>query len=107
MTTVPQRKSSMAGIDRLNVGYLDTTRGSHAEQEKMPFSEHYDVEYEHVEAMRSAFHRVCDALLLRCDVDDPLTEIIVNKIVALAKAGDHDAERLAQKVLDDLADEAA
>ena len=71
----------------------------------MPFSEHYDVEHEHVEAMRSAFHRVCDALLLNCDAGDPMTEIIVNKIVAHATAGDHDPERLAEKVLDDLADE--
>ena len=45
--------------------------------------------------------------LLNCDAGDPMTEIIVNKIVALATAGDHDPERLAEKVLDDLADEAA
>jgi hypothetical protein len=64
----------------------------------MPFAEHHEV-------MRSAFRKVCDALLLRCDVDDPLTEIIVNKIVAHATAGEHDAEHLAQKVLDDLADD--
>jgi hypothetical protein len=63
----------------------------------MPFSEHYDVEHEHVEAMRSAFHSVCDALLLNCDAGDPMTEIIVNKIVALAKDCDHDAERLAER----------
>jgi hypothetical protein len=55
--------------------------------------------------MHSAFHRVCDALLLKCDVDDPMTAIIVNKIVALAKAGEHDADRLAELVLNDLADD--
>jgi hypothetical protein len=53
----------------------------------MPFSKHY-VEPEHIEAMRCAFKRVCDALMLKCGVDDPMTEIIVNKIVALGKAGD-------------------
>jgi hypothetical protein len=55
--------------------------------------------------MRSAFHNVCDALMLRCDGDDPMTEIIVTKIVALAKAGEHDASRLVELVLNDLADD--
>jgi hypothetical protein len=36
-----------------------------------------------------------------------MTEIIVAKIVALAKAGEHDADRLAARVLNDLADDAA
>jgi hypothetical protein len=58
-----------------------------------------------IEAMRSAFHKVCDALMLRCDGDDPMTEIIVTKIVALAKAGEHDASRLVELVLNDLADD--
>jgi hypothetical protein len=34
-----------------------------------------------------------------------MTEIIVNKIVALAKAGEHDANRLAELVLNDLIDD--
>jgi hypothetical protein len=71
----------------------------------MPFANHY-VEPERIEAMRSAFHKVCDALLLKCDVDDPMTEIIVTKIVDLAKAGEHDADQLAELVLNDLADDA-
>jgi hypothetical protein len=70
----------------------------------MPFGKH-QVDRLHIEAMRSAFKYVCDALLLRCDVDDPMTEIIVTKIVALAKAGEHDANRLAELVLNDLADD--
>jgi hypothetical protein len=70
----------------------------------MPFGKHH-VDPAHIEAMRSAFHKVCDALMLRCDVDDPMTEIIVTKIVALAKAGEHDANRLAELVLNDLADD--
>ena len=52
------------------------------------------------------FYKVCDALLLKCDSDDPMTEIIVNKIVALAKTGERDADRLAARVLNDLADDA-
>jgi hypothetical protein len=70
----------------------------------MPFSKHVP-EPEHIEAMRAAFHKVCDALLLKCDVDDPMTEIVVNKIVAHAKAGGHDANRLAELVLNDLIDD--
>jgi hypothetical protein len=37
--------------------------------------------------------RVCDALFLKCDRDDPMMEVIADKIVALAKAGEHDADR--------------
>ena len=55
--------------------------------------------------MRAAFHKVCDALLLNGDVDDPMTEAVLNKIVALAKAGEHDADRLAELVLNDLIDD--
>jgi hypothetical protein len=58
----------------------------------MPFSKHH-IDPAHIEAMRSAFYKVCDALMLRCDRDDPMTEVIAEKIVALAKAGEHDAER--------------
>jgi hypothetical protein len=70
----------------------------------MPFSKH-QIDPAHIEAMRSAFQRVRDALLLKCDSDDPMTEIIVNQIVALANAGEHDADRLAEFVLNDLVDD--
>jgi hypothetical protein len=69
----------------------------------MPFSKYY-VGPERMEAMRAAFHKVCDALLLKGVVDDPMTELVVNKIVALATAGEHDADRLAEQVLNDLID---
>jgi hypothetical protein len=64
----------------------------------MPFSKH-QFDPAHNEAIRSAFHKICDALLLNCDVDDPMTEIIADKIVALSNAGEHDANRLAELVL--------
>jgi hypothetical protein len=70
----------------------------------MPFSKHVP-EPEHMEAMRAAFRKVCDALLLKCDVEDRVTEIVVNKIVALSNAGEHDADRLAELVLSDLVDD--
>jgi hypothetical protein len=37
----------------------------------MPFSKY--IAHEHIEAMQAAFHKVCDALLLNGDVDDPVT----------------------------------
>jgi hypothetical protein len=52
-----------------------------------------------------AFYRVCDALLLKGEVDDPMTGIVVAKIVALPKAGEHDADRLVEQVLNELVDE--
>jgi hypothetical protein len=67
----------------------------------MPFSQ-YQIDPAHIEAMRSAFKKVCEALMLRCDKDDPMTEVIVAKIVTLAKTGEHDADRLAAYVLADL-----
>jgi hypothetical protein len=69
----------------------------------MPFSKY--LKHDHIEAMRAAFHKVCDALLLNGDVDDPMTEIIVTKIVALVNAGEHDADRMAEHVLNDLIDD--
>jgi hypothetical protein len=77
------------------IGFYDGRR-------QMPFSKY--IEHEHIEAMRAAFHKVCDALLLNGDVDDPVIEVLVNKIVALA-AGEHDADRLAEHVLNDLIDD--
>ena len=70
----------------------------------MPFSKH-QIDPAHIEAMRSAYHKVCDALQLSCEVEDPMTEIIANKIVAAAEVGEHDPDRLTSPVLADLIDE--
>jgi hypothetical protein len=64
----------------------------------MPFSK-YDVPSAQIEAMRAAFNQVCEALQLNCGVEDPATEIVVLKIVELAKAGEVDPERLCAGVL--------
>jgi hypothetical protein len=64
----------------------------------MPFRK-YDSDPTHVEAMRSAFRKVCDALQLRCDVDDLATDLIVLKIVEIAKTGELDPDRLCSQVL--------
>ena len=68
----------------------------------MPFSK-YAIDPEHVEKMRAAFYKVCEALMLKCDMDDPMTEVIVSKIFALGKTGDHDVDGLAELVLNDIA----
>jgi hypothetical protein len=52
-----------------------------------------------MEAMRAAFYRVCGILLLSGDYEDPLTELVVLKIVELAKAGERDPEILCIDVL--------
>jgi hypothetical protein len=52
-----------------------------------------------MEATRAAFYRVCDILQLSGDREDPLTEIVVTKIVELAKAGERDPEILCIDVL--------
>jgi hypothetical protein len=70
----------------------------------MPFSKH-QVDPGRIEVMRAAFKKVCDMLSLKCDVDDPMTEIIASKIVAHAKAGEDNADRLAELVLNDLVDD--
>jgi hypothetical protein len=69
----------------------------------MPFSKH-QIDPAHIEAMQSAFDKVCDALQLTCEVDDRMTEIIANKIVAAGEAGEHDPDRLSSLVLAELAD---
>jgi hypothetical protein len=70
----------------------------------MPFSQHH-IDPAHIEAMRAAFRKVCDALLLKCDRDDPMTDVIVDKVVAFSNEGERDANRLADLVLNDLADD--
>jgi hypothetical protein len=67
----------------------------------MPFSK-YTVDPEHIEAMRAAFRRVCDILQLDCGHEDPMTEIVVMKIVNLAKAGELDPEQICIDVLAEL-----
>jgi hypothetical protein len=67
----------------------------------MPFSK-YTCEPDLMEAMRAAFYRVCDVLQLSCDREDRLTEVVVTKIVDLAKKGERDPEKLCFTVLAEL-----
>jgi hypothetical protein len=66
----------------------------------MPFSKYNaDFNADLMEAMRAAFYRVCNILQLSGDREDPLTEIVVEKVVELAKAGERDPEVLCIDVL--------
>jgi hypothetical protein len=65
----------------------------------MPFSRCKIADPDVIEAMRAAFYRVCEILQLSCDREDPLTEVVVTKIVELAKAGERDPEILCLNVL--------
>jgi hypothetical protein len=89
------------GLD--NAGLLPTfcLESSAVGQAAMPFSKHH-FDSALMDVMRLAFQKVCDALELKCEVGDPMTEIIVEKIVAWAKAGEHDDKSIAAKVLADL-----
>jgi hypothetical protein len=71
----------------------------HAMGATMPFSK-LQLDPEHIEAMHDAFRRVCDILQLSCDREDPLTEIVVLKIMELAKSGQRDPEILCIDVLE-------
>jgi hypothetical protein len=64
----------------------------------MPFSK-YNAEFNADFTMRAAFYRVCDILQLSGDREDPLTELVVTKIVELAKAGERNPEVLCVDVL--------
>jgi hypothetical protein len=68
----------------------------------MPFSRYQTADSDLMEAMRAAFYRVCDILQLSCDREDPLTEIVITKIVELAKAGERDPEKLCFTALTEL-----
>ena len=63
----------------------------------MPFSRYNTADSSLMEAMGAAFHKVCEELRLNCDREDPLTEVVITKIVELAKAGERDPEILCRR----------
>ena len=97
------RSAKSAGIKEPNarVDVLLAEKKNHAMGATMPLSG-YDADSDLMEAMRAAFYRVCDVLQLSCDREDPLTEVVVTKIVELAKAGERDSDKFCFAVMDDL-----
>jgi hypothetical protein len=64
-----------------------------------PASRTFAFELEHVQAMHRAFEAVCVTLQLSMASDDKVTELVGEKIIELARAGEHDADRLTARVL--------
>jgi transposase len=54
---------------------------------------------EHVQAMHRAFEAVCVKLRLSTSVEDRVTELVGEKVIELARAGEHDAGRFTARVL--------
>jgi hypothetical protein len=67
----------------------------------MPFSKHI-VDPAHIEIMRTAFQKVCAALQLDCKPGEPLTDVIVAKIIEHANAGEINPDRLCSLVVSEL-----
>ena len=103
----PLQRASLTSCQR-EIGLLTTRRAFLNSRQNlnmpwgmtMPFSRYNaDFNADLMEVMREAFHRVCHILQLSCDREDPLTELVVTKIVELAKAGEREPEILCIDVL--------
>jgi hypothetical protein len=66
--------------------------------EAMPFR-NYAVNPGDIEAMCTTLHMVCQALDLDCDEFNPMTNLIVDRIVELARSGDINPLHLSDQVL--------
>ena len=66
-----------------------------------PFLANQSFDPDVIEEMSAALENVCKALGLSL-VDDPATQLIARKIVALAQRGVRDATALSASVLEDL-----
>jgi hypothetical protein len=71
------------------------------EEGAVPFSK-MRVEPSQLPVMRAAFDKVCTALGLTCEMDDPLTDLVALTIIAHAQQGDLDAIQLCDRTLRDL-----
>jgi hypothetical protein len=56
-------------------------------------------ELEHIQSMQRAFEAVCVKLQLSMGSEDRLTELVGEKIIELAQAGELNAERLTARAL--------
>jgi predicted Zn-dependent protease len=64
-----------------------------------PASRIFDFEPKHIEAMQRAFGAVCAKLELSTGTGVQVAELVARKIIELARAGEHDADRLTARVL--------
>jgi hypothetical protein len=97
---MPQREIGTLTTPRVKLH--SAWKHEHVMGAAMPFSRYKIADSGLMEAMRAAFHQVCEVLQLSCDREDPLTEVVITKIVELAKAGERDPEKLCFTVLAEL-----
>jgi hypothetical protein len=65
----------------------------------MAVFQNFAFEIEHVQAMNAAFHAVCGKLELFAAPGDRASELVGEKIIELAMAGEQNADRLTARVL--------
>jgi hypothetical protein len=64
-----------------------------------PASRTFAFEPERIETMHKAFDAVCAKLELSTGTGVQVAELVARKIIELARAGEHDADRLTARVL--------
>ena len=64
-----------------------------------PASRTFAYKPEHIQAMHKAFDAVCGRLQLSMGSKDRVTDLVGEKIIELAVAGERNAERLTARVL--------
>ena len=64
----------------------------------MPFRK-FDLAPEHVEPLRAAFTKVCEALDLSCEPEDPATDLVAMKIIEVAAQAQFDPDRICALVV--------
>jgi hypothetical protein len=62
-------------------------------------SRNFAFEPAHIQAMHKAFDAVCVKLQLSMASEDKLTELVGEKVIELARAGERNADRLTARVL--------
>jgi hypothetical protein len=70
--------------------------GSHDAEPRFP---QFDFEPAHIQAMHRAFDAVCVKLQLSMASEDKLTELVEEKVIELATAGERNVETLTARVL--------
>jgi hypothetical protein len=62
-------------------------------------SRNFAFEVDHIQSVHKAFHAVCARLELSTGAGDRVTELVGQRIIELAMAGERDASRLTARVL--------
>ena len=71
------------------------------ESVNLPFRK-FNLTPDQIEPMRRAFNKLCETLGLNWQPDDPVTDLIADKIMEVAATGDLDPDSIYAKVLEQL-----